>query len=144
MKAAIAVTIGSIIVMTAFAMEKTVTSSSITPAHAASSQGDYIVFGMGCFWGAEKRMGEIPGVIDVESGYAGGDRPEVGYEDVLAHEKMLRAGRMTARNHAEVVKVTFDPTRVPLETVLEKFWENHDPTQDGRESLGGSAHLTSR
>ncbi len=75
MKTAIAVTIGSIIIMTAFAMEKTVTSSSITPAHAASSQGDYIVFGMGCFWGAEKRMGEIPGVIDVESGYAGAIAP---------------------------------------------------------------------
>ena len=121
MKAAIAVTIGSIIIMTAFAMEKTVTSSSITPTHAASSKGDYIVFGMGCFWGAEKRMAEIPGVVDVESGYAGGDRPDIGYEDVLAHEKMLRTGKTDARNHAEVVKVTFDPNRVSLKTVLEKL-----------------------
>jgi peptide methionine sulfoxide reductase msrA/msrB len=133
MKTAIAVTIGSIIIMTAFAMEKTVTPNFTTPAHAASSKADYIVFGMGCFWGAEKRMGEILGVIDVESGYAGGDRPQAGYEDVLAYEKMRRAGRTTARNHAEVVKVAFDPTRVSLETVLEKFWENHDPTQGDRQ-----------
>ena len=57
MKTAIAVTIGSIIIMTAFAMEKTVTATSITPAHAASSKGDYIVFGMGCFWGSGKTHG---------------------------------------------------------------------------------------
>src|SRR5688500_2314096 len=76
---------------------------------------DYVVLGMGCFWGAEKRMGEIPGVIDVESGYAGGERTGIGYHDILDHEKALRAGNTTTRNHAEVVKVTFDPLRVPLE-----------------------------
>jgi peptide methionine sulfoxide reductase msrA/msrB len=133
MKKAISATIGSIIIMTVFGMDKSVTSSLATPAHATTSKEDYIVFGMGCFWGAEKRMAEIPGVVDVESGYAGGDRPDIGYEDVLAHEKMLRTGKTDARNHAEVVKVTFDPNRVSLKTVLEKFWENHDPTQGNRQ-----------
>lgn len=94
---------------------------------------DYVVLGMGCFWGAEKRMGEIPGVVDVESGYAGGERADAGYHDILDHEKKLRAGRTTARNHAEVIKVTFDPQRAPLEAVLGKFWENHNPTQGDRQ-----------
>ena len=94
---------------------------------------DYVVLGMGCFWGAEKRMGELPGVVDAESGYAGGERADAGYHDILDHEKKLRAGRATARNHAEVIKVTFDPQRTSLETVLGKFWENHNPTQGDRQ-----------
>jgi len=92
-----------------------------------------IVLGMGCFWGAEKRMGEIPGVIDVESGYAGGDDPNAGYYDVLNLEKDIKGGVSEARNHAEVVKVTFNPEQVDLATVLGKFWENHDPTQGDRQ-----------
>ena len=68
MKGAIAMAAGLSIIMGAYAMEKTATPLQTT---------DYIVLGMGCFWGAEKRMGEIPGVIDVESGYAGGDLPGV-------------------------------------------------------------------
>ena len=91
-----------------------------------------IVLGMGCFWGAEKRMSEIPGVIDVESGYANGDIAG-NYEAVLAHERELKRGRSTQRNHAEVIKVSFDPARVSLETVLARFWENHDPTQGNRQ-----------
>lgn len=98
------------------------------PDHAQS-----IVLGMGCFWGAEKRMAELPGVLDVESGYAGGDAAIAGYRDVLALEKRLRAGRSSGRNHAEVVKVSFDPGRTTLEDVLIGFWENHDPTQGDRQ-----------
>ncbi|MBL8501761.1 MAG: peptide-methionine (S)-S-oxide reductase MsrA [Nitrosomonas sp.] len=133
MKAIIAATISLIIVMTAFAMEKTMTSRSTESNRKINSNTDYIVFGMGCFWGAEKRMGEIPGVLDVESGYAGGDLAGVGYQQILDHERMLRSGRVTARNHAEVIKVTFDPEKVTLETVLAKFWENHNPTQGDRQ-----------
>jgi peptide methionine sulfoxide reductase msrA/msrB len=92
-----------------------------------------IVLGMGCFWGAEKRMSEIPGVLDVESGYAGGDAGNVGYRDVLNLEKKIARGRSEARNHAEVVKVTFDPDQVSLERVLMGFWQNHDPTQGDRQ-----------
>lgn len=97
------------------------------PANAES-----IVLGMGCFWGAEKRMSELPGVLDVESGYANGDIPG-NYEAVLAHERALHYGRAQGRNHAEVVKVTFDSARVNLSEVLARFWESHDPTQGDRQ-----------
>lgn len=103
-------------------------ASVALPGHAQS-----IVLGMGCFWGAEKRMAELPGVLDVESGYAGGDAETVGYRDVLALEKRLRGGRASARNHAEVIKVSFDPGRTTLEDVLIGFWQNHDPTQGDRQ-----------
>ncbi|MGB9670710.1 MAG: peptide-methionine (S)-S-oxide reductase MsrA [Halothiobacillaceae bacterium] len=105
--------------------------SASMQTQAASSES--IVLGMGCFWGAEKRMSEIPGVLDVESGYAGGDAEKAGYDDVLGLEKELRRGAARMRNHAEVVKVTFDPARVSLETILARFWENHDPTQGDRQ-----------
>ena len=93
---------------------------------------DSIVLGMGCFWGAEKRMSELPGVVDVESGYANGDI-EGSYEAILDHERALRYGKSSKRNHAEVVKVTFDPAKTTLEKVLIKFWESHDPTQGDRQ-----------
>ncbi|WP_428827848.1 peptide-methionine (S)-S-oxide reductase MsrA [Azonexus sp. IMCC34842] len=93
---------------------------------------DSIVLGMGCFWGAEKRMAAIPGVLDVESGYANGDVAGT-YEAVLAHEKAVRAGKSSQRNHAEVVKVTFDPAKINLEKVLIQFWESHNPTQGNRQ-----------
>ena len=92
------------------------------------ANADTIILGMGCFWGAEKRMAELPGVLDVESGYANGDMPGT-YEAVIAHERKLKAGKASGRNHAEVVKVTFDPQVVTLEQVLARFWEGHDPTQ---------------
>lgn len=106
--------------------------SMVMPLTSAADT-ESIVLGMGCFWGAEKRMGEIPGVLDVESGYAGGDAEKVGYHDVLGLEKELRRGVARMRNHAEVVKVTFDPARVDLKTVLIRFWESHDPTQGDRQ-----------
>lgn len=88
-----------------------------------------IVFGMGCFWGAQKRMGALPGVIDTEVGYAGGDFPDPTYEAVLAAEH----GGGGGCNHAEVVKVTFDPTQTSVEQILIGFWQNHDPTQGDRQ-----------
>ncbi|MBW7902501.1 MAG: peptide-methionine (S)-S-oxide reductase MsrA [Rhodocyclaceae bacterium] len=105
-------------------------SGFLVGASAASS--DSIVLGMGCFWGAEKCMGELPGVLDVESGYANGE-VQGRYQTVLAQEKARRAGVSSKRNHAEVVKVTFDPAKVSLERVLIQFWENHDPTQGDRQ-----------
>ncbi len=92
-----------------------------------------IVLGMGCFWGAEKRMSEIPGVIDVESGYAGGEDTQAGYQDVLGLEQKIQMGLSTKRNHAEVIKVTYNPTMVDLKTILIKFWESHNPTQGNRQ-----------
>lgn len=105
------------------------TTAKVQPA---SGQVDSIVLGMGCFWGAEKRMAAIPGVLDVESGYANGDVAGT-YDAVLAHERLLQWGKSTQRNHAEVVKVTFDPARVDLERVLIQFWESHNPTQGDRQ-----------
>lgn len=93
---------------------------------------DSIVLGMGCFWGAEKRMSALPGVIDVESGYANGEIA-ASYQEVLAQESRLRLGVSDKRNHAEVVKVTFDTRNTDLESVLIGFWENHDPTQGDRQ-----------
>ncbi|WP_319238286.1 peptide-methionine (S)-S-oxide reductase MsrA [uncultured Propionivibrio sp.] len=91
-----------------------------------------IVLGMGCFWGAEKRMAALDGVIDVECGYANGDI-DGNYEAVLQHERRRQRGLSSLRNHAEVVRISFDPARVDLETVLARFWESHDPTQGDRQ-----------
>ncbi|HYN78314.1 MAG TPA: peptide-methionine (S)-S-oxide reductase MsrA, partial [Lamprocystis sp. (in: g-proteobacteria)] len=96
------------------------------------ANAETIVLGMGCFWGAEKRMAELPGVLDVESGYANGEVPGT-YDAVLAHERQLKMGNAAGRNHAEVIKVRFDPKAVGLEQVLARFWESHDPTQGDRQ-----------
>ncbi|PJK10010.1 peptide methionine sulfoxide reductase [Lysobacteraceae bacterium NML120232] len=104
------------------------------PAHTET-----IVFGMGCFWGAEKRMAAIDGVLDVESGYANGESDKTSYQEVLATERRIQAGQSQVRNHAEVVKVRFDPKKVELASILAAFWENHDPTQaDGQGNDIGS------
>ena len=105
------------------------------PQQAAADPGrplDSIVLGMGCFWGAEKRMSALPGVVDVESGYANGE-VDASYRAIIDQERALRAGRSTKRNFAEVVKVTFDPARTDLQRVLAAFWQNHDPTQGDRQ-----------
>lgn len=92
----------------------------------------YIVLGMGCFWGAEKRMSALPGVLDVEAGYAGGDIDQPGYKTLHDTEEAIRQGQ-AIKNHAEVVKVYYDPEKTTLEKVLIKFWENHNPTQGDRQ-----------
>jgi peptide-methionine (S)-S-oxide reductase len=93
----------------------------ITPPVPAGSQ--QIVFGMGCFWGAERKFWETPGVITTAVGYAGGFTPNPTYEEVCS-------GRT---GHTEVVLVVFDPEKVTLETMLKVFWEGHDPTQGMRQ-----------
>jgi peptide-methionine (S)-S-oxide reductase len=81
------------------------------------------VFGMGCFWGAERKFWEMPGVYSTSVGYAGGYTPNPTYEEVCSG----------ATGHAEVVMVVFDPAKVSYETLLRTFWENHDPTQGMRQ-----------
>jgi peptide-methionine (S)-S-oxide reductase len=81
------------------------------------------VFGMGCFWGAERRFWETPGVVDTTVGYAGGTTPDPTYEQVCS----ARTG------HAEVVRVVFDPAEVSYDELLRVFWEAHDPTQGMRQ-----------
>lgn len=80
-------------------------------------------FGAGCFWGVEVRLGEITGVIDTVAGYAGGHLEHPTYKEVCTD----RTG------HAEVVQVTFDPSRLSYETLLDAFFALHDPTQLNRQ-----------
>ena len=79
--------------------------------------------GMGCFWGAERKFWQLPGVVSTAVGYQGGLTPNPTYEEACSG----------LTGHAEVVRVVFDPARVSLETVLRTFWENHDPTQGMRQ-----------
>ncbi|MEE3236090.1 MAG: peptide-methionine (S)-S-oxide reductase MsrA [Pseudomonadota bacterium] len=81
------------------------------------------VFGMGCFWGVERRFWETPGVFATAVGYAGGTVPEASYQQVCS-------GRT---GHAEVVLVIFEAERIGYEALLRLFWENHDPTQGHRQ-----------
>ena len=81
------------------------------------------LFGMGCFWGAERKFWEAPGVYSTAVGYAAGFTPNPTYEEVCS-------GRT---GHNEVVMVWFDPTETSYEAMLRVFWESHDPTQGMRQ-----------
>ena len=82
-----------------------------------------VEFGMGCFWGAERRFWQLPGVYTTAAGYAGGGTPNPTYREVCS-------GRT---GHAEVVRVVYDPAQVDFATLLRLFWEGHDPTQGMRQ-----------
>jgi peptide-methionine (S)-S-oxide reductase len=82
-----------------------------------------LVVGMGCFWGAERKFWQAPGVHSTNVGYAGGFTPNPSYEEVCSG--------MTG--HTEVVMVVWDTSRTTLEEMLRIFWENHDPTQGMRQ-----------
>jgi peptide-methionine (S)-S-oxide reductase len=81
------------------------------------------LFGMGCFWGAERRFWQVPGVYSTMVGYAGGFTPNPTYREVCSG--------MTGHN--EVVRVVFDPKLVSYDELLETFWNEHDPTQGMRQ-----------
>ena len=82
-----------------------------------------VVFGMGCFWGAEKAFWNLPGVWVTAVGYAGGTTPNPTYEEVCSG--------LTGQN--EVVLVVYDPKATSFESLLQTFWEGHDPTQGMRQ-----------
>lgn len=107
------------------------------PAYSTTSTLDKhlseIVLGMGCFWGAERRMGAIAGIEATECGYANGEMLRTNYKSVLATERSINAGLSQIRNHAEVVKITYDPEKISLEAILAVFWESHNPTQGNRQ-----------
>jgi peptide-methionine (S)-S-oxide reductase len=81
------------------------------------------MFGLGCFWGAERKFWQMPGVFSTAAGYAAGFTPNPTYEEVCS-------GRT---GHNEVVRVVFDPAKVSYEALLKTFWESHDPTQGMRQ-----------
>jgi len=105
---------------------------AVTGRHAVTGHGlappfpegtAMALFGMGCFWGAERRFWELDGVYTTAVGYAGGHTPNPTYQEVCTG--------MTGHN--EVVRVVFDPRRIPYEALLRTFWESHDPTQGMRQ-----------
>src|SRR5512140_93469 len=81
------------------------------------------IFGLGCFWGAEKDFWQLPGVVTTAVGYAGGATPNPTYKEACT-------GRT---GHAEVVLVAYDPARISYEQLLKTFWEHHNPTQGMRQ-----------
>lgn len=82
-----------------------------------------IIFGMGCFWGAERKFWQTKGVFSTQVGYAGGVTVNPNYDQVCAGKT----------NHSEVVRVVYEPEKVPLTQLLKLFWESHDPTQGMRQ-----------
>ncbi len=94
-----------------------------TPLHDDFPGMSRAVFGLGCFWGAERLFWKVDGVVSTSVGYSGGFTPNPTYEEVCSGET----------GHAEVVQVVFDPARIGYEALLKLFWENHDPTQGMRQ-----------
>ena len=103
------------------AAKHVVLGTSMEPPWPAGSQ--VAMFGLGCFWGAEKLFWKAKGVISTQVGYAAGHTPNPTYREVCSG--------MTGHN--EVVRVVFDPKVVSYDTLLKVFWENHNPTQGMRQ-----------
>tara|TARA_A100001015_G_C15031878_1_gene733762 strand:+ start:1247 stop:2515 length:1269 start_codon:yes stop_codon:yes gene_type:complete len=112
-------------------MASTVVSASLKAPDdelRATYKKQSIVVGAGCFWGVEKMFSKIPGVIDVVSGYANGRGVDATYRAIT-----LPSNRMNPNNHAEVVRITYNANVVNLRSLLESFFEYHDPTQVNRQ-----------
>jgi peptide-methionine (S)-S-oxide reductase len=108
------------------------TAMKVPAAHAVSGApllppfpagAEVVLFGMGCFWGAERKFWTQAGVLSTAVGYAGGLTPNPTYEEVCSG----------LTGHTEVVQVVYDPARIPFAALLATFWENHDPTQGMRQ-----------
>lgn len=89
----------------------------------AGKNAETIVIGGGCFWCLDALYSQVKGVLNVESGYAGGEVPNPRYDDVCSGNT----------GHAEVVRITFQPNIISLQTILEVFWTVHDPTTPNRQ-----------
>ncbi|WP_052750298.1 peptide-methionine (S)-S-oxide reductase MsrA [Arsukibacterium sp. MJ3] len=107
---------------------KPLSLKQLDPNLPLSAQLDSIVLGSGCFWGAEMRYEKLPGVVDAVSGYADGKGVEPNYRAITQ-----RSNKLNPNNHAEVVQVTFNPQQISLESLLQHYFESHDPTQLNRQ-----------
>jgi peptide-methionine (S)-S-oxide reductase len=87
------------------------------------AQAQKATFAAGCFWGVEAAFRQIKGVLSTQVGYTGGRTANPSYEDVCSEKT----------GHAEAVEVTYDPSRVPYDALLNVFWQNHDPTTPNRQ-----------
>ena len=94
-----------------------------TPLRDAFIGKERVQFGMGCFWGAEKKFWSLPGIATTAVGYAGGHTPNANYKEVCTG----------LTGHTEVVLVVYDPKLLSFEQLLKVFWESHDPTQGFRQ-----------
>lgn len=95
-----------------------------TDIHGPWAEGTQRIYlGMGCFWGAEKKLWVLPGVVTTVVGYMGGHTENPLYPEV----------KTSTTGHAETVLVVYDPTKIDLIDILRVFWENHDPTQGDRQ-----------
>lgn len=94
-----------------------------TPLDTVPNHCDFIILGMGCFWGAERLFWQVDGVYSTAVGYSGGYTENPTYQEVCSGQT----------GHAEVVKIVFDPSVVSLEQLLSLFWEKHNPTQGMRQ-----------
>jgi peptide-methionine (S)-S-oxide reductase len=98
-----------------------VLGTKMTPPYPESTMS--VVFGMGCFWGVERRFWLLPGVYTTSVGYAGGNTPNPTYEEVCSG----------FTGHTEVVRVVYDEQQISFGKLLSTFWECHDPTQGMRQ-----------
>ena len=98
-----------------------VNGNRLAPPYPAGLQ--LATFALGCFWGAERRFWQQPGVYSTSVGYAGGATPNPTYQEICSG----------LTGHAEVVQVVFDPDAISYEDLLKVFWESHDPTQGMRQ-----------
>ncbi len=100
-----------------------VTGAGLANAAEESGNMEKATFGAGCFWGVEKIFTDLEGVVSTEVGYTGGTLQRPTYEEVCSGDT----------GHAEAIEITFDPTRIRYEDLLEVFWTQHDPTTLNRQ-----------